>query len=223
LSKLVVADTATHAQHFETRVHARVGVARIGSAVELERAELLAAGPAPFEGVLRLVHYGNFFPIQGVDVILEALKQLDSEVELDLIGRSDFTDPLPNNVKATGRLPTHQLFDRLASAHAMLGQFGSTDQQRRVVPTKVYDALAIGIPVITAANSELAIHADDFALRLVQRGDASALAGAIRSLARDAHNGVLPQLGVEASRLYQAKFSIAQSRDDWLRIIRSLS
>ena len=65
-----------------------------------------------------------------------------------------------------------------------LGIFGTTAKARRVIPNKVFQALACGAPVITADTPAIHELGED-ALVLVPPGDAQALADAVRLLAGD--------------------------------------
>jgi glycosyltransferase involved in cell wall biosynthesis len=90
----------------------------------------------------------------------------------------------------------------LAEADICLGVFGGTAKATRVIPSKVYDALAAGRPIITAdtpAARELLTHGDD--AWLCPANDAAALADAISTLARD--ETLRLRLAAGARRIYE--------------------
>jgi glycosyltransferase involved in cell wall biosynthesis len=71
-------------------------------------------------------------------------------------------------------------------AGCALGIFGTSDKAQRVIPNKAYQALACGVPLVTAdtpAARELLV--DGESALLVPPGDAAALAGALRRLRDD--------------------------------------
>jgi len=83
-------------------------------------------------------------------------------------------------------IPYHQLMDKMARAHICLGIFSQGGKASRVIPNKVFQGLAVGMPVITGdspASRELLTDGQD--ALLVPMGDPGALAQAIRSLKTD--------------------------------------
>lgn len=141
---------------------------------------------------LRVLFFGTYVPLHGIDTIIEAADLLgDEEIDFKLIGSGQEFGRLRERAAATrGRITfisewvgSDELVEHIAAADICLGIFGTTQKAARVIPYKVYDALAIGRPVITrdsAAIRELLV--DGESALLCPPGDAQALARAIRRL-----------------------------------------
>lgn len=108
--------------------------------------------------IFKVHFHGCFNPLQGVETIVRAAKILEREpVHFTLIGTGQtFGDVQAlatslglRNITFVERVPYAQLKEYLARADVALGIFGTTDKALRVIPNKVYEALATRIPVIT--------------------------------------------------------------------------
>src|SRR5207248_1186889 len=87
-----------------------------------------------------------------------------------------------------------------------LGVFGATPKSNRVIPCKVYDSLAAGLPVITADTRAIrTLLKDRETALLVPPGDAAALAEAILLLAKDP--ALRERLGSAGLRLFRERAS----------------
>jgi glycosyltransferase involved in cell wall biosynthesis len=157
--------------------------------------EQFASRPLPprLEGEpLRVLFFGTYVPLHGIETIIEAAALLQGdEVDFTLIGSGQEFDSLQARcLELGGRVQfisqwqsSDQLHDHIVHSHVCLGVFGTTAKAARVIPYKVFDALAVGRPVITRdspAIRELLVH--DESVVLCPPGDAAALAGAITRL-----------------------------------------
>jgi glycosyltransferase involved in cell wall biosynthesis len=90
------------------------------------------------------------------------------------------------SVRRVPRTPYGQALDALAAADVGLGIFGTTPKAGRVVPHKVYQSMAMGVPTVTRRSRAIAeFFRDGEHLLLVPPGDAAALARALESFADD--------------------------------------
>jgi len=101
-----------------------------------------------------LVHFhGSCVPLQGIEYILAAAKILESEnIKFKIIGskiKKNFKDESLLNVDFLDDAPYGKLPQQMAMADICLGIFGNTNKARRVIPNKVFEALAVGRAILT--------------------------------------------------------------------------
>ncbi len=118
--------------------------------------------PAPAESPAGqfIVHFhGYFLPLQGIEIIIAAAKILEKEgIQFNLIGRGKTYDQIRKiadelqvkNISFINPVPYEKLRDYIVAADVCLGVFGRTAKAGRVIPNKVFEALACRRPVITA-------------------------------------------------------------------------
>jgi len=148
------------------------------------------------DGPFKVLYFGKYVPLQGVQYIIEAAKLLEGhpDIRFELVGTGELKSDMQRlaaemgvgNVVFTDWVPNQELPRRIAEADVCLGIFGTTDKARRVVPNKVYEALAMAKPVITGdspAAREALVDGEN--ALLCEMGNAQALAQAILLLKRD--------------------------------------
>ena len=215
LADLVLADTPAHADYFAQTL----GVSRERLAVVYVGAEATLFIPAPLpEAVvdtpLEVLFYGSFIPLQGPGVVVEAARLYQGPpVRWTLLGDG----PLRPACEAAARdlanvafedwLPYVRVPARVHRAHILLGVFGTTPKAGRVIPNKVYQALACGRPVVTrrALAYPKALLVGTTGLVWTEAGDAQDLADKVAALARAPDQ--LPPLGDAAAVTSQRYFS----------------
>jgi glycosyltransferase involved in cell wall biosynthesis len=217
LPDLVLADTQSHAAYFQSAFRLaprRLLVSPVGALPEVE-ADGAARRLSPDEPVT-VFQYGKWSPLHGTDTVIAAAELLRAEpfrfvlagegqVSADL--RSAIAERGLTNVEWLGSLSADELRARSLAADVCLGVFGRSPKAGRVVPNKVFDALACGRPVVTADTPgarEWLSHAET--ALLTPAGDAGALAGALRQL-RDLSER--ERLGRAGLRLYRRAFTPA--------------
>jgi glycosyltransferase involved in cell wall biosynthesis len=163
-------------------------------------------------GALRVLYVGNYVPLHGVPIILQAARLLDGEeIEFWLIGENheasglnDLKDSNSEHLRFFPWMPPHELRDKINESDVCLGIFGTSDKAKRVIPGKAFLALAMGKPLITGdspAARELLEDGENAIL--CEMGSAGALADAIRRLQKDV--SLRQQIGEEGRKLFQKK------------------
>jgi len=137
-----------------------------------------------------IVFYGTFVPLQGVEWIIRAAAKLeDKRYRFRLIGGGQNKDAAlrlaeslgASNLEFVDFLPQPDLVHELARAALCLGIFGTSDKADRVIPHKVFEALACGRPILTGRTSAVAgVLSGEVAV--CPTGDASGLAESITLL-----------------------------------------
>ena len=190
LADLVLADTAAGADWLAGRFgvpRGRIAVVPVGAEPDRFPCVPEPAGPPC------ALFYGKLAPLHGVATVLEAARA-PSSPPLRLIGdgqlgpwlEAELAREPPAGLTWERWVPYEELGAAVAGAAICLGVFGTSAKAARVVPNKVWQAMAAGRPVVTAdtpgAREELE---DGRTALLVPPGDAPALAGALARLAGD--------------------------------------
>ncbi len=151
---------------------------------------------------------GKFIPLHGLETIREAARLLP-DIPFRIVGSGQLDrllDSAPPNVEWIRWLDHREVPQEYARASCALGIFGTTGKAGRVIPNKVFEALACSVPVVTAdtpAARELLTDGED--CLLVPRGDPEALAEAVQRLADDQTLGA--RLAAAGRATYEAQAS----------------
>jgi glycosyltransferase involved in cell wall biosynthesis len=185
MADLVVADTEAHADFFAGHAdipRSKVEVCLVGADDRIFRPGWRL--PARFTALF----VGKLIPLHGIETILAAAS-LAPEIPFKIVGSGQLDaslDDRPDNVEWVSWVDYEDLAAEYDQAGCALGIFGTTDKTARVIPNKVFQALACGTPVVTAdtpAARELL--EDGQSALLVPPGDPAALAAALRRLAAE--------------------------------------
>ena len=190
LADLVLADTTAGADWMAGRFGVRRGkIAVVPVGAEPERFPV-APGPA---GPPHALFYGKLAPLHGIATVLEAARR-PGVPPIRLIGEGQLAGWLegelarerPPGLTWERWLPYESLGAEVGAAAICLGVFGTSDKAARVVPNKVWQAMAAGRPVVTADTPGVReVLEDGVSALLVPAGDAGALAGALVRLGSD--------------------------------------
>ena len=179
---LVVADTEANGAFFRELGARNVKVCFVGA----EERVFTPGWQAPERFTALFV--GKLIPLHGLETILEAARRAP-ELRFRIVGSGQLESLVqspPANVERRAWVDYERLPDELHHAGCALGIFGTSAKAHRVIPNKVFQALACGTPVVTAdtpAARELL--SDGESALLVPPGDPDALVAALRRLATD--------------------------------------
>jgi glycosyltransferase involved in cell wall biosynthesis len=182
----------------DTRVHGAY-LSQLGAPAERVVTWYLGAEPeflpqlSPEDTGKRVLFYGRFLPLHGLETIVMAAAKLGGAAEVVVVGDG----PERTRAQALARrlgasitwrapVPLAQLPGELARAAVVLGVFGTSQKAAMVVPNKVYQAAAAGRPLVTRDGPGLreVLEPDTHCLACPP-GDADALAAAVRRLLED--------------------------------------
>lgn len=158
---------------------------------------LLDGPDAPLaKGAPFVVGYaGNLGIAQGLGIVLDAAELLhDDDIRFVIVGDGPVGSELRGrvalrgltNVEVRPGVPTDAVGAFLASCHALLVPLRAHSLLESFVPSKLFDAMAVGRPVIVAARGEAAVITREAQCGVVVAPeDGGALAVEVRALASD--------------------------------------
>jgi glycosyltransferase involved in cell wall biosynthesis len=164
LADEVLIDTEAHRQFFIRRFHlkpSRIRVIYLGTRDDLFTAKGTNNEKRETSQQCEVLFYGTYIPLQGIEHIIEAariLQEAHPNIHFTLIGSGQTHRSVRSlaekyrlaNVTFRDRVPYEALPGLIRSADLCLGIFGITEKAKRVIPHKVYDTVACGVPVLTA-------------------------------------------------------------------------
>lgn len=212
----VLLDTNAHIEYFVERFrlpHDRFRRVWVGADDELVHPQ-----PPPANSHLRVFMYASFIPLHGVEYVVRAaalLEAANADVDFDIVGSGLTERPVRELAERLGvrtvrfhpPRPYPALVRAMAASDVCLGIFGTSPKTARVIPNKVFDALAAARPVVTAdtaAAREVLKHCDT--AWMCPAGDPEALADAITHLRDDEAQRM--QMAQRGHVLFRAEFSI---------------
>jgi glycosyltransferase involved in cell wall biosynthesis len=234
LPDMVLADTAAHAEYYAREFGVappRIRILPVGFDEDLFDPAKASGDPCSKEEGLRVLFFGNYLPLHGVDVIVKAARLLSGNpsVRFDLIGRGQTYPDVEefvsanrlSNVRLLDRVPMDRLPAVISRSDVCIGVVGRTAKAGRVVANKVYQAMAMGKVVITADSPAVReFFADGKDLCLVPAGDPTALAGKIEYLSR--HKDERRSIGARAAAAVRPDFTSYVLADRFISYCKEL-
>jgi len=166
---------------------------------------------------VEVLFYGSFVHLQGPEIIVEAARRHTGPgVRWVLLGNGSLRHHCErlaaglDQVRFEDWVSYAQLPARIARADILLGVFGGTGKAQRVIPNKVFQAMACGKPLVTCmapGYPKSLVEDPDSGIAWVPAGDPQALADAVANLA--AHPEQLAVIGARSRASYDRFFSNA--------------
>lgn len=185
-AEVIAVDTEEHLAMLPDAARARGCVVPVGAPAEWFRQPKDANAKH-----LRVIFFGLYTPLQGTQVVGEAIAILAEEpIQFLMIGHGQDYDESRNLARSNPNatwidwVDSTELVEQVAGHDVCLGIFGTGAKAKRVVPNKVYQGAAAGCVIVTSdtapqrrALGEVGVY--------VPSGDGSALAAALRGLERN--------------------------------------
>jgi len=166
------------------------------------------------DGRFRLIYHGNLDRRYGLDLALKAMdmvRQTTPEIHLTLHGRGEYYETLVTMVAEMGLedfvyfsrdfVATKELAKRIKAVHLGIVPYRDGLFTGTILPTKLMEYAALGVPAIAARTSTIAAHFDDTMVEFFTPGDAVELARCIQRLFRDRDR--LAELGRNITKFYE--------------------
>jgi glycosyltransferase involved in cell wall biosynthesis len=225
---IVLADTRPHAEFYIDRLGAPASHTHVVPVGAEERYFTRQPPRVPSDSP-EVLFFGSFIGLQGPQYIIDAAR-LVPEVRWTLLGDG----PLRNHCETATKgipnvffedwIPYQKLPGRIAQADVLLGIFGDSPKAGRVIPNKVYQALACGRPVVTrqadAYPPELQTTPGS-GIVFIPPADPDAIACEVSKLI--ARPGGLSALSTQAGTTYEHYFSLAQTELGLLKVLSDLN
>jgi len=153
-------------------------------------------GKVKHNGTTDVFFFGLYNRMQGADIIMKAINLLkeDSDIAFTMLGdgslKTEFVEFARKhnltNVHFVGFVPEKELVSHLQQADIALGVFSNSPVFQRVIPNKVFAALACAKPLITARYQVLeeVLH-HEYNVFFCKPENPEDLAKAIRSVSRN--------------------------------------
>lgn len=233
LADKIILDTREHAEYFkkEFKISSKkIGFVYIGAD---ENFFYPLAKKNNSNNEFKILFYGKFSPLQGIEVLIKAAKILekDHSIKFEIIGQGQTYDKIiklsknlnSKNINFIDWIPFEKLIQKINSADICIGgHFGDSKKAKRVVANKVFQIIASGKAIIISdsQSSRSAGFQHKKNSMFSKIGDAEGLADIILQLKNDSE--LRAKIENNAYLLFKKKFSLKKTGEKFKIIIESL-
>ena len=160
---------------------------------------LLPSGPQSEDDVpFRIVYHGTVTPSYGVSLVVEAVAKVASDIpglQLDILGEGDAVEPIRRRAEELGLsdrvnvngtyLAQREVLQRVSGAAVGVIPNLPTRLNRFALSTKLFEYVALGIPVVSADLPTIRAHFSSEEVFFFSAGNAVSLAEALIEVAHN--------------------------------------
>jgi glycosyltransferase involved in cell wall biosynthesis len=173
--------------------------------------------PAPLRArnghPLTILHFGRYIPLHGLETVVRAaalMERSDTPCRFLLVGDGEERPKIEALARELGirsiefrdAQAPQLLAQTLLESDVCLGIFGTSQKASRVVPNKVYEAMAVGRPIVTGDSpAAREVLKDGIDCVFCERGNPASLAEAIRRIQDDSK--LARRVAEEGRRCYE--------------------
>lgn len=176
----------------------------------------------------QVLFIGKYIPLHGLEYIIKAAKLLENEkgIKFKMIGNGQLYDEIIalskelniKNIDFIEWVEYNKLVNEINKADVILGIFGGTDKSSRVIPNKVFQAIACGKPVVTGDSPAIReLFTDKENIALCENRNAESLRNAILELKND--NGLRENLANNSYKIFKNSLTCKEIGKELLKFI----
>ncbi len=181
----------------------------------------------------RLFYHGYMPKRYGLDLVLEAMHKIRSEIpniHLTLVGGGDYWEKLQQiavdlnlddgHVEFIRTVPVEQLPPLIAAADLAVVPYRDDIFADTLLPTKLMEYAAMGLPAIAARTTAISIYFDDTMVKFFKPGDVDDLARCIIELHKDPEQRMKLAEGIQCFNL---RYNWQKQSEEYVQVVDRLA